>query len=123
MATYSAGDIKGNYMIKEKCRFCSKEIKFELHANFTVYCPFCFKHHRSECEYGFGPVTPFYFSVGKLLIAKIYEDNSNTCFLESPYFEKKALRGVYLDAVSESDKIMDIMIIQNKEKILKDLKL
>lgn len=92
---------------KEKCRFYKKEIEFELYGNCTVYCPFCLKLHNSECEYGFGPVVPFYYSIGKLVIAKLDCDSLHQYFLKSDWFETKLVKGQYLDAIPEADEIIN----------------
>lgn len=109
-------------MTRERCSFCNKEIKFRVYPNFTVYCPYCYKPVHSECEYGYGSVVPFYYSIGKLLIAKITCDDSYTYFLESKYIGKLILKEEYLDAIVESDKIVHNLISKNKDEIIKDLK-
>lgn len=88
-----------------KCGVCGKVTEYTLRVNFTVYCPKCKNMIHAECEYGYGPVTPYYFLVGNDEIARVDD-------IEPPHYilyldgKEIPLEKGYFDAIKEADGIL-----------------
>lgn len=88
-----------------KCQFCGTVSEYETAANVIIYCPKCRKLISSECEYGFGPVTPCTVYLGENEIAKIILKDRYV--LVSDYFGiEKELKSGYenLEVYSEAER-------------------
>ena len=89
---------------KLKCKYCDTEFNRKKYANYSVRCPKCYRLLEHVSDYGFGPVTPFYISVGSEL-AGIVEDGGYRYVLDFQG-RKTALKETYLNAVKEAEKLI-----------------
>ncbi|MDE7425442.1 MAG: hypothetical protein K2N51_17425 [Lachnospiraceae bacterium] len=89
---------------KVHCNVCNKEFEYTLRANFTIYCPKCRHQVHNECEYGYGPVTPYYFCIGDEVIGKVELDRNQYTLL----FKNKIikLKQTYYEAIKEAEHVL-----------------
>jgi len=62
-------------MIERTCRFCGNVYRYEGAANFIAFCPHCKEHDITECEYGYGAVTPCRIYLGERTIGEVKGDS------------------------------------------------
>lgn len=90
-------------MIQEmQCRYCDTKFERKIYGNFSVRCPHCHRLLEHFSDYGFGPVTPFYISVGSEVVG-IVESNCNNYYLNF-HGQKIKLKETYLSAVQEAER-------------------
>ncbi|MCI8360621.1 MAG: hypothetical protein HFE86_04710 [Clostridiales bacterium] len=89
---------------KTQCSECGEEVTYALHANFSIYCPKCGHCVHCECEFGYGPVTPYHFCIGDDVIAMAVS-NENGYFLSYGNQTVK-LEQSYLEAIKEAERIL-----------------
>lgn len=108
---FSTTKIGRDEMMKQKvkCRYCGEAIVYETVANMILYCPTCQRHLITECEYGFGSITPCTIYLGEKEIARIVLKDRYV--LVSDYFEQE-LTGGYekLAAYSEAQLYIEPII-------------
>lgn len=89
-------------MIQElQCRYCDTKFERKIYGNFSVRYPHCYRLLEHLSDYGFGPVTPFYISVGSEVVG-IVENNCNNYYLNFQG-QKIKLKETYLNAVKEAE--------------------
>lgn len=94
-----------------RCRYCGEAFAYETVANMILYCQKCQRHLLTECEYGFGPVTPCTVYLGEKEIARIVLKDRYV--LVSEYFDfERELTGGYenLAAYSEAQLYIEPII-------------
>lgn len=92
-------------MFSAECKVCGECVEWRGYANFTVYCPSCKNMVHNECEKGYGPVTPYYFTAGVDVVAKADRGEDGGYYLYLPG-ETAALEKTYFDAVLEAGRIL-----------------
>lgn len=76
----------GNF-VERKCAHCGNKYKYEAAANFMAFCPRCKKSDASECEYGYGPITPCKIYLGGETIGEVSGDSKIGYGLSVPMLE------------------------------------
>lgn len=94
-----------------KCEKCGNIIKYKpLGANFIVFCPVCKNYLFTECERGYGPVTPCKIYCDDKLIGEVWSNGTN-CFLKSDLTDKVIhLKSTYFDALMEAKSIIEKLL-------------
>lgn len=89
-------------MLQEKqCKYCDTKFQYKTYGNFSVRCPHCYRLLEHVSDYGFGPVTPFYISIGSEVVG-IVKSNRNDYCLDFQGREVE-LKETYLNAVHEAE--------------------
>lgn len=90
-------------MLQEiQCKYCDTKFERKIYGNYSVRCPHCYRVLEHLSDYGFGPVTPFYISVGNEVVG-IVENNCNDYILNFQGKQIK-LKEKYYNAVHEAEK-------------------
>lgn len=86
------------------CHICGNECKYAMYVNFSLYCPKCGSSIHNECEYGYGPVTPYYFCIGEDVAGRVDYDRGKYILR----FENKEiqLKETYYKAIKEAEQIL-----------------
>lgn len=89
------------------CIYCDTAFTVPMFPNYDVLCPSCKRTVFSECEYGYGPITPYRICLGKDIIGVVESEKSN-------YYLKMnsaniSLHNTYMDAIPEA-----VNIIKNR---------
>lgn len=85
-----------------QCKYCDKKFERQIYGNYSVRCPYCYRLLEHVSDFGFGPVTPFYISIGSEVIG-IVENKNNIYYLNFQGHHIK-LKETYFNAVNEADK-------------------
>lgn len=85
-----------------QCKYCDTKFQRKIYGNFSVRCPSCHRLLEHLSDYGFGPVTPFYISVGSEVVG-IVISNNNDYYLNFQGQQIK-LKETYMKAVYEAEK-------------------
>ena len=103
-----------------QCKYCDTRFERRIYGNYSVRCPQCYRLIEHISDFGFGPVTPFYISVGKELVG-IVECRGYDYFL---FFEGEEIKleTKYFDAVHEAEKYitdkLNISIVEIETNIV-----
>lgn len=94
-----------NAMLKDfECIYCDTRFSVEMHANFIVICPCCKRTIFSECEYGYGPVTPCQIYLGEKIVGIVESKATNYYLNMRP--DIFTLKETYLNALSEAENVV-----------------
>lgn len=85
-----------------QCKYCDTKFNRKIYGNYSVRCPRCYRLLEHLSDFGCGPVTPFYISVGEELFG-VVECRGYDYFLSFNGEEIK-LKTKYFDAVHEAEK-------------------
>lgn len=98
--------------IDVRCDKCGEECEYRTYVNFTIYCPKCMYKVYAECEYGYGPVTPYHFCIGNEVIGKVESEwNQYTLFYQDKTIK---LNKTYYEAIHEAEKIILDSYVKHK---------
>jgi len=88
-----------------QCKRCSQSIQYSPRTNFILFCPKCRKSVLTECEYGYGPVTPCGILLGGEEIGVV--EKKGYLYILKTQNETIALDKEYLEALHEACDIME----------------
>lgn len=98
--------------IDVRCDKCGEEFQCMAYINFSIYCPNCMNTVYGECEYGYGPVTPYHFCIGNEVIGKVESEwNQYTLFYQDKTIK---LNKTYYEAIHEAEKIILDSYVKHK---------
>lgn len=94
----------GDWEMSEElqCKYCDTKFERKRYGNYSVRCPKCHRLLENLSDYGFGPVTPFYFSVGSEVVG-VVESRAQDYYLNFRGKQIK-LKESYLNAVIEAER-------------------
>lgn len=88
-------------MIKDlECIYCDTKFSVEIFDNYDVICPCCKRSIFSECEYGYGPVTPCRIYLGPEIVGMVESEGAN--YYLNMNSEKIPLNNTYMKAIPEA---------------------
>lgn len=103
-----------------QCKYCDTKFERETYGNFSVRCPHCYRLLEHLSDYGFGPVTPFYISLGSEVVGIVESDHDGYYLIFQG--KKIKLKETYFNAVKEAEKYVVSRLGLSLRKVETDIK-